>query len=186
MGPRVDSLSNHRVTPGQIIWAYGAGFTGVARVTVGDSAATDLINYDDVTLGFTVPKQPGGSANWVQVTGADGSTSPCIGEGQLLTYLDEVIDPPRGKLELDSVTPPSGGTLTVHGGALSGVLSVAVGNVEATIDELHDDHIVVTVGSLAEYAYTEVPVVAITEHAGTPTNDLTKLRVRAAEPAQDA
>src|SRR5262249_46456265 len=95
----------HQVTPGQIVWAYGAGFTGTAKVTVGDAAATDLINYDDTTLGFTVPAQPGGSTNWVQVTGADGSTSPCEGDGQLVTYLNDVLDPPRGRLKLDSVTP---------------------------------------------------------------------------------
>jgi hypothetical protein len=277
MGPRVDSLSNYEVTGGQLVWAYGAGFTGAKRVTVGDTDATDLINYDDVTLGFTVPKQPGGSSNWVQVTGADGTTSPCEGSGQLLTYADEVIDPPRGEFRLDSVTPspitagradsywlqgsglsavslvliednncsfethddtrlvfqvpefrhdssrptatlrvhtattsedlavecvtladvlPSdaqpwvghldpielpaeGGTLTLHGGALRDVLHVYVGNVEATIDELHDDQIVVTVGSLADYAYTGVQVSAVTERAGSPTDDLTKLRVRA-------
>jgi hypothetical protein len=279
MTPRVDSLSNYEVTPGQTVWAYGAGFTGARRVSVGDADATELINYDDVTLGFTVPKQPGGSSNWVQVTGADGTASPCEGSGQLLTYADEVLDPPRGEFRLDSVTPspitagradsywlqgsglsavslvliednncsfethddarlifhvpefrhdsgqptatlrvhtantskdldvdcvtladvvptdaqpwighleptelpPSGGSFTVHGGALREVLQVTVGGIEATIDDRHDDHIDVTVGSLADYAYTEVPVVAVTEHAGTPTNDLTKLRVRGSE-----
>src|SRR3954449_216215 len=105
MGPRVDSLSNHQVTAGQQIFAYGAGFTGATRVRVGEEEATHVFQYDDTTIGFTVPAQPGGSTNWVVVVGADGTGSPCVGDGQLVAYLDEVLDAPRGTLRLDSITP---------------------------------------------------------------------------------
>lgn len=278
MTARVDSLSNYQIKPGQTVWAYGAGLLGATKVMVGDAEATGLISYDDVTLGFTAPTQPGGSTNWVQVTGKDGSTSPCVGDGQLVTYLDDVLDPPRGALRLDSLTPStitagradsywvlgsglsatsvvvlenhncdfethdderlmikvpefrhdsskptavlrvhtaqtsaeievacvtiddvvpedhapaighldptqlpaSGGTLTLWGGGLNSVTHVTVGRVEATIDELHADHVVVTVPSLAEHVHEEVNVFAATAHAGTPTIPaLTMLRVTA-------
>ena len=47
MGPRVDSLSNYQVTAGQQIYAYGAGFAGATRVTVGDVEATHDVSGHD-------------------------------------------------------------------------------------------------------------------------------------------
>lgn len=278
MGPRVDSLSNYQVTAGQNVWAYGAGFTGAKKVTVGDAEATEIVCYEDNTIGFHVPKQLGGTSQWVQITGADGSVSACDGNAQLVTYLDEVFDQPRGELRLDSVTPSpitvgradsywllgsglsavsvivldghhscdfethdderlvihvpefnhptsqttmqlsvntaharaelqvecvslddvvpddhapaighleppqlpaSGGRLTLWGSGLNSVTSVSVGTLDATIEELHADHIVVTVGSLADHVHDMVNVSAVTPHAGTPVTDLTMLRVTA-------
>ncbi|MDT4920807.1 MAG: hypothetical protein QOI15_1709 [Pseudonocardiales bacterium] len=278
MGPRVESLSNYQVTAGQNVWAYGAGFTGVKKITVGDAEATEIVCYEDNTIGFHVPKQPGGSSHWVQITGADGSVSQCVSNAQLLTYLDEVFDQPRGQLRLDSITPSpvtvgradsywvlgsglsatsvvvmdghscdfethdderlvihvpqfhhpteqtsmrlrvhtahtqaelevacvslddvvpedhapaighleptqlpaSGGKLTLWGAGLNGVTHVDVGLIAATIDEVHADHIVVTVPSLADHVHEELNVVAVTPHAGTPTIPaLTMLRVTA-------
>ena len=276
MGPRVDSLSNYQVTAGQQIYAYGAGFAGATRVTVGDAEATHVFSADDVTILFTLPDQPGGSTNWVVVTGADGSTSPCVGDAQLVTYLDGVIDPPRGALRLDSVTPSpivagrpndywlvgsglsdagvvmvggqacdfethddarlimrvpafhhdssqpavevkvhdqqtsatlavpcvteadatppagppwvghldpeelpaTGGRLVVHGGSLSDVTAIDVGGIDATIEEIHDDQVVVSLGSLAGYEHQQLMVVAVTPRGGTPYVETAKLHVR--------
>jgi len=277
MGPRVDSLSNYQVTAGQQIYAYGAGFTGAMKVTVGDAEATHVYTAEDTSIVFTLPRQPGGSTAWVVVTGADGSTSPCVGDAQLVTYLDDVLDPPRGPLRLDSVTPtpivagrpddywllgsglsgavavildgtacdyethddgrlvirvpafhhdssrptaelkvhthetfatlavpcvieadvvPSdsppwvghleppelpaaGGRLVVRGGALREVTNVLVGGTDAVIEEVHDDHVLVSVGSLAGHEHEELMVVAVTPRAGTPFTDGAKLRVTA-------
>jgi len=276
MGPRVDSLSNYQVTAGQQIYAYGAGFSGATRVTVGDAEATHVYSADDVAIVFTLPNQPGGSTNWVVVTGADGSTSPCVGDAQLVTYLDGVTDQPRGALRLDSVTPSpivagrpndywlvgsglsgavvvmveghscdfethddarlvmrvpafrhdssqptvevkvhdqqtsatlavqcvteadatppagppwvghldpaelpaSGGRLVVHGGSLSDVTAIDVGGIDATIEEVHDDQVVVTLGSLAGYEHQQLMVVAVTPRGGTPYVETAKLHVR--------
>ena len=276
MGPRVDSLSNYQVTAGQQIYAYGAGFAGATRVTVGDAEATHVYSADDVTIVFTLPNQPGGSTNWVVVTGADGSTSPCVGDAQLVTYLDGVTDQPRGALRLDSVTPSpivagrpndywlvgsglsgavvvmveghscdfethddarlvmrvpafrhdsgqptvevkvhdqqtsatlavacvteadatppagppwvghldpaelpaSGGRLVVHGGSLSDVTAIDVGGIDATIEEIHDDQVVISLGSLAGYEHQHLPVTAITPRGGTPYVETAKLHVR--------
>lgn len=277
MGPRVDSLSNYQVTAGQQIYAYGAGFAGATRVTVGDVEATHVFSADDVTILFTLPDQPGGSTNWVVVTGADGTTSPCVGAAQLVTYVDGVTDQPRGALRLDGVTPspivagqpnsywvlgsglsdvnvvivgghgcnyethddarlvievpafdhdsskptvllrvhdsqthadldvpcvtiadaspaagtpwvghlePSelpvtGGRLVVHGGSLGDVTAIDVGGVEATIEEIHDDQVIVHVGSLAGHEHQQLMVVAVTPRGGTPYLETAKLHVRA-------
>jgi hypothetical protein len=276
MPPKLDSLSNYEVKSGQRIYGYGSGLAGASGVTVGDAAATDVYAAEDDAVLFVVPHQPGGSRNWVVVTGHDGSTSPCEGEAQLLTYVDEVFDPPvGGAVSLQSITPSpvtvgradsywvlgsglaavsvvvfgphactyethddtrllihipefhidsthatmdlaihtpdstatlavdvvpladalpadqqpwighldppslpaSGGRLTIMGGGLHGVTSVGIGNAEVTLEEVHDERIVVSVGSLAEYVHTQVAVEAVSPVGGTPVLDATMLRV---------
>ena len=275
MGPRVDSLSNYQVTSGQQIYAYGGGLQGATRVTVGDAEATHVYSAEDTSIVFTLPSQPGGSTNWVVVTGADGSTSPCVGDAQLVTYLDGVTEQPRGPLRIDSVTPSpivagqansywvlgsgfsdavaviveghacnhethddtrlviqvpefrhdssqptvllrihdsqthadldvpcmtsadatppagppwvghlepaeltaAGGRVVVHGGSLGDVTAIDVGGVEATIDEVHDDQVVITLGSLAGHEHEWLMVVAVTPRGGTPFSESAKLHV---------
>lgn len=106
MAAHIDSLSNHQVTAGQHVRASGTGFVDVSAVQVGDAWADDVRAEAGGTLvGFTVPAQPEGSSAWVIVHLADGSSSPCEGDAQFVTYTSSVLDPPPGELRVESIVP---------------------------------------------------------------------------------
>jgi hypothetical protein len=247
---QLDSLSNHQVTEGEYIHAYGSGFENVTGVQVGAEWATEL-KVDGTTIAsFKVPHGAAGASEWVVVHRSDGTSSPCVSDQQRVTYADPLA-PPVSALRLDSITPDtitlgradsywilgaglstaswasvghsgceyetydetrlilhvpeqvrvdegattveikvgspsgpvqslhapciklkdaqsaggppavlsldpvslpsSGGRLTIHGGGFQNVQWVHVGPAEVTIDSVHHDTIVVTVGSLEQY-----------------------------------
>ena len=142
MAPRIDSLSNHRVSSQQTIYVNGSGFTGATGVQVGSDWAADFIVDGDTVITVTLPELPGGSTNWVIVYGADGSTSPCDGDAQLLT-VDAPEDAPPAALRLDSLTPDTitlgrADTYWLQGAGLSQAGSVTLAS-SACVFESYDE-----------------------------------------------
>jgi hypothetical protein len=129
---QLDSLSNHQVSPGDHVYGYGSGFEGVNGVQVGTEWATDFRVDGTTVVTFTVPHGAGGATEWVIVHRSDGTSSPCVGGAQQLTYLDPLAAP-IDRLRLDSLTPE---TITVGradsywllGSGLSAVSILTVGH----------------------------------------------------------
>lgn len=108
---------------GEPITVVGEGFAGgVAGVTVGGSAATDVVVVDDRTLRATAPAGAIGVADVVVVM-TDASSAALAGA---VTYIDRLAVTGVAPAAADAV---SGGTITVSGtGFVSGVV-VTVGGI---------------------------------------------------------
>ncbi len=143
MAAHIDSLSNHEVSPGQTVYATGAGFVGVTGIQVGDAWSDNLHVDGTETASFAVPQQPDGLTAWVVVHLADGTSSPCEGDAQLVTYRSTVLDAPPGTLTLTELTPDTltlgrADTYWLSGSGLSLTSAVIVGN-HAAQYETYDD-----------------------------------------------
>jgi hypothetical protein len=139
---QLDSLSNHQVVEGEHVYGYGSGFVGVTGVQVGNQWAPDFRVDGATIVTFTIPHGAGGATEWVIVHGADGTSSPCVGEGQRVTYGDPLAAP-TPKLKLDSLTPDTitvgrGDSYWLLGAGLSHVSVVQVGH-SGILYETHDD-----------------------------------------------
>ena len=140
---RIDSLSNHQVSPGQLVYAHGSGFVDVVGVQVGDAWADNLHVDGEGLASFDVPQQPDGTPAWVVVHLADGTTSPCEGDAQMLEYRSPVLEAPPGEMLLTALIPETvtlgrADTYWLTGSGLSMTAGVIIGN-DAAAYETHDD-----------------------------------------------
>jgi hypothetical protein len=176
MAPRIDSLSNHQVSEGQSIFAYGSGFVDVTGVQVGTEWATSFVVDGDTIITFTTPHQPGGSTNWVVVHLADGTTSPAEGDPQMVTY-DSILEPPAGALTIDSIVPDTitlgrADTYWVMGTGLSQTHIVTLGNDAPTFETYDDTRVMLHVHELPldSGASLELTIFAGEHHATLTVN----------------
>lgn len=149
-GPiQLDSLSNHQVAPGETIYGYGSGFEGVTGVQVGAEWASYFKVDGTTVVTFTLPHGAGGATEWVILHRSDGTSSPCLGDGQLVTYASP-LDAPAAPLRLDSLTPD---TLTIGradtywllGAGLSKVTAVVIGQHGCGYEAYDDERLVLHV-----------------------------------------
>jgi hypothetical protein len=146
---QLDSLSNHRVSAGESVYGYGSGFDGITGVQVGAEWAADFRVDGGTIVTFTVPHGAGGASEWVVLHAADGTTSPCVGDEQRITYVDPLAAP-SGPLRLDGISPE---TITVGradsywliGGGLSAASGVVVGHSGCEYETYDDERLILHV-----------------------------------------
>lgn len=174
-GPiQLDSLSNHQVSSGESIYGYGSGFEGVTGVQVGAEWAPSFHVDGTTVVTFTVPHGAGGATEWVIVHRSDGTSSPCVGDGQLITYASP-LDAPPAALRLDSLTPD---TITVGradsywllGAGLSKVTAVVIGRSACSYETYDDERLVMHVPEHATADSGETHVeIKVMGHTGDAT-----------------
>jgi hypothetical protein len=148
MAPRVDSLSNHRIGVGdplRSIFVYGSGFRDVTGVQVGDAWAESLQVDGESIITVALPHLTAGTTNWVIVHTLDGS-SPCEGDGQLLT-VDDLTDVPPAELRLDGMEPATialgrADTYWLSGSGLSQVTMAHIGGTACRVESYDDNRLV--------------------------------------------
>ena len=178
-GPiRLDSLSNHEVTAGQHIHGYGSGFEAVIGVQVGTEWATDFKVDGTTIVSFTVPHGAGGASEWVIVHRGDGTSSPCVGDDQRLTYVDPLAAP-NPALRLDSITPETitlgrADSYWVLGAGLSAVSWTTVGHSGCEYETYDDTRLILHV---PEQVRVDEGATTVEVKVATPSGPIQSLQV---------
>jgi len=149
MAPRIEYLSNHRIgvgDPMRSIFLHGTGFQGATGVQIGDQWAESYIVDGDTVITVTLPHLIAGTTNWVIVHGPDG-TSPCEGDGQLIT-VDDLTDVPAGEVRLDEMVPSTialgrADTYWIMGTGLSQVTMAQIGGTACPVESYDDTRLMV-------------------------------------------
>ena len=146
MAPVIESLSQHRVTKGELerIYVNGTGFTGATGVQIGDDWGSDHRVDGDTTITVTLPDLAPG-AYWVVVHSPDGETSSCDGPSQTLEILEAADGDGAGAAapKLSGIVPEEivageANTYWLIGEGLTQVISVRAG-AHACAFEGYDD-----------------------------------------------
>ena len=143
MAPQIDSLSNHRIgvgDPMRSIFVRGSGFRGATGVQVGDQWAEFIVDGDEI-ITVTLPHLIAGTTQWVIVHTPEG-TSPCVGDGQLIT-VDDITDVPPAELRIDEMVPPTialgrSDTYWLIGAGLSQVTMAGIGSTPCPVESYDD------------------------------------------------
>jgi hypothetical protein len=141
--PQIDSLSNHRIGVGDTmrsIFVRGSGFQGATGVQVGDQWAEFIVDGDTV-ITVTLPHLIAGTTQWVIVHTPEG-TSPCVGDGQLIT-VDDITDVPPAELRVDEMVPRTialgrSETYWLMGSGLSQVTMAQIGGTACAVESYDD------------------------------------------------
>ena len=185
---QLDSLSNHQVSPGESIYGYGSGFDGVTGVQVGTEWAPYFKVDGTTVVTFTLPHGAGGASEWVVLHRGDGTSSPCVGDEQRITYVNP-LDAPAAPLRLDSLTPDTvtigrADTYWLLGAGLSKVTAVVIGRNACGYETYDDQRLVMHVPELVTVDAGSTTVdIKVMGHTGDATLTVPTLQLVDAESA---